>query len=344
MFLLATCFESISQSADPGIGAMDITDINNVSLQANSLVAGSTILVKIPVQNLNETNAVNSGAVSIKLGAALSPDATYSLATAPLSNYFTWSYNNTTKVISGTLTNAFPADQYGLNAVFKLTVATSGTGTVESTFAATPDENPVNNKATLAYGIVSSPLPVDLLAFSGKKIGANINKLLWTTAKEKDFNYFEIQKGSDAKYFEGIGNVKGTTNQSSYLQNYEFEDAEAISAINYYRLKMVDLDGSYKYSNIISLQNDVNKSIVGEFYPNPAETYVQIDILSQKEGLWKVTASDLTGRIIKTSEENLKKGGNRLNMDITNWVAGLTIVSFENVSEGTIESRKIVKQ
>jgi Secretion system C-terminal sorting domain len=344
MFLLTIGFESFCQNVDSGVGAMDIADLNNISLQANSLVAGSTVFVKIPIQNLNESNTVKNGTITIKLGDALSPETSYSLSSAPLSNYFNWTFNSSTKTITGTIVNAFPADQYGINAVFKLNVGTTGGGTVESVFAASSDENPINNKSTLVYSIVASPLPVDLLSFSGKKISKQTNKLTWTTAKEKDFNYFEIQKSFDAKSFEGIGQQKGISKQNTYLQSFEFIDNEVVKAINYYRLKMVDLDGSYKYSNIISLQNEIDVSIIGEFYPNPAETYTQIDIIAQTDGKWKLTATDLNGRVIKTYYENLKKGGNRLNLDITNWIAGLTIVTFENSNEGKVESRKVLKK
>jgi Secretion system C-terminal sorting domain len=340
----ATTIATKAQSVDPGIGALNITDASNVNLAANSLVAGSTILLIVPVQNLNETNAVSNGKVSIKLGASLTPDATYSLATAPLSSYFNWAYNASAKTIEGTLISNFPADNYGIDAVFKLVVATSGSGKVESNFAATPDENPINNNSTLNYNIVSSPLPVTLIEFNGLKIAANHNKLTWITAKEKDFDYFEIQKGADAKVFEGIGKVQGIQTQNSYLQQYKFEDTQANNAINYYRLKMVDNDGSFKYSNIISLQNEVGKSVVGEFYPNPADTYVQIDIISQSESEWKFTTSDLSGRVLKTNSEMLKKGGNKLNISIANWASGISIVSFENVKEGISVSRKIIKQ
>jgi hypothetical protein len=342
--LLAASFSTIGQSVDPGVGNMTVTDASNVSLQANSLVAGTKVLLKMPIQNLNETNPLLAGKIVIKLGAALTPDA--SLAASPLNNYFAWSFNATTKTIEGTLINTFPADEYGKNAVFSLDVAASGSGTIESTITGTPDENPTNNKATLNFGIVSSPLPVDLLSFSGKKIAINHNKISWTTAKEKDFSHFEIQKGADAKVFEGIGKITSTTSQTqkSYLQSYEFDDIQANNAINYYRLKMVDKDGTYKFSNIISLQNETNKSIVGEFYPNPAETYVQIDIIAQTEGRWKVTTADLSGRILKTTNEFLKKGGNRLNMSVTDLASGVSIVSFLNEKEGIKVSRKVIKQ
>jgi hypothetical protein len=342
--LLASASLAAIGQVDPGVGNISVTDVNNVNLQSSNLQANSRVVIHLSLQNLNQTNAVNNGKIVLKLGSALSVPKPNNSPTANLNHIFSWTYLSATNSIEGELIDVFPADEYGAETTFELNVGSTGNGTIEAEFTGTGDENPTNNKSTMQYSVVATALPVELLDFTGLKLASNHNKLSWTTANEKDFDFFEIQKANDAKTFEGIGKIKGTTKQTSYLQVYTFDDKDANSPINYYRLKMVDVDGKFKYSNIISLQNELNKSIVGEFYPNPAETFVQIDVVAQSDGEWKLTTTDLAGKVIATKNEYLKKGGNKLHLDTSRWAPGVSLVQFESKNENLSISRKILKQ
>jgi hypothetical protein len=343
--LLAGSLSTFAQSAaDPGIGALNITDESNVSLPANNLVSGSTVLLVVPVQNLNETNALNNGSLTIKLGSALSLDPTFNLATAGLSTYFTWSYSAASKTITGVLKSAFPADQYGSAVSFKLNVGTSGSGNLITNFTGNPDENPINNQSTLAYNIVLSPLPVSLHSFTGKKVDDSVNLLKWITSQEKNFDFFEVQKSVNTLTFEPLGRVKSKKAAQGNLQTYEFKDIAAKEPFNYYRLKMVDTDGSFKYSNVVSIQSETEKGLVGEFFPNPAQDYAEIDVVSTNDASWTIKTKDLTGRVLSTKVENLKKGGNRLYLNTKSLATGLHVMVFENTSNGMVQTRKLLKQ
>ena len=114
--------------------------------------------------------------------------------------------------------------------------------------------------------ILAGPLAVTLTSFAGKK-DRNTNLLIWETASESNNEGFEVERSHDGNRFEKIAFTKGhgTTNQT---QNYSCADLKPINGINYYRLKQVDFDGRYKYSNVLTLINDDNMTIA--VYPNPS--------------------------------------------------------------------------
>ena len=192
------------------------------------------------------------------------------------------------------------------------------------------------NSVVVSY---STALPVNLISFNGKKTDVNEVTLNWVSSKEVDFAGFEVQKSTDAKSFEAMGYVNGITNQTSYLNQYEFIDANAQNNINYYRLKMIDIDGKYKYSKIISIDNSLERSIVGNFYPNPTfQANSNIDIVAVEKGDWVVAQYNTAGLMLNFDTYHLEKGLNKVN--IANLQAGLSFLRIQ--SKDTSEIRKVI--
>jgi len=108
------------------------------------------------------------------------------------------------------------------------------------------------------FGIATHPvipLPIELLSFSGKKAEA-VNVLEWVTASEHNNDYFSLERSANALDFHEIAKVDGAGNSSSLI-SYAHNDKEPPAAISYYRLKQVDFDGRYSYSNIVALDRTV---------------------------------------------------------------------------------------
>ena len=182
----------------------------------------------------------------------------------------------------------------------------------------------------------SSALPVTLVQFSGKSTASNQNTLTWLTSEERNFNYFEIQRSSDGHSFEAIGRISAS-DHSSALRSYQFVDNQT-SGMIYYRLKMIDQDGSHQFSKIISVLNSFEKNIVGDFYPNPSGGPVFIDVYTKASENWQIRLFDINGKLIRAESRTLQKGMNQL--DFTNLVNGVNIVQFENGQ--SIVSRKVL--
>ncbi|MEP7264418.1 MAG: T9SS type A sorting domain-containing protein [Bacteroidota bacterium] len=121
---------------------------------------------------------------------------------------------------------------------------------------------------TLSSSSGNNPLPVELVKF-GVKPENEKAKLFWTTASEKDNDYFEIERSGDGVHFTAIGQVKGAGNSVSML-NYTWYDLKPLSGLSYYRLKQVDNNGDYNYSAIQTcLFNGKNTDKSFTLYPNP---------------------------------------------------------------------------
>lgn len=115
-------------------------------------------------------------------------------------------------------------------------------------------------------------LSVDLTLFT-----ANIrNKtaiLNWQTASETNNTGFEIQKSKDGVHWEKTGWLAGQGN-SAEAQSYTYTDKNPFFGISYYRLKQVDVDGNFEYSDVVSVEYKGKSTI--SLYPNPAENILHI--------------------------------------------------------------------
>jgi carboxypeptidase T len=136
---------------------------------------------------------------------------------------------------------------------------------------------------TVITGGTPALLPLELTAFTGYNDGA-VNILNWKTATEFNTKHFIVQKSVNAVDYEDIGIVAAAGN-SYTTKNYTFTDKSPYKGENLYRLKMVDLDESYKYSKLVSiiLQDEtagITPTGIEKIYPNPTngKTFVNINV------------------------------------------------------------------
>ena len=112
----------------------------------------------------------------------------------------------------------------------------------------------------------TAPLPVELVAFDAELVGDKVD-LTWTTASEINNDYFEIQKSQDGFVFQTVARVQGNGNSVNMI-DYQYEDGLEASGKYYYRLKQVDFDGTYAYSETVYI--DYVNQDPAEVFPNPA--------------------------------------------------------------------------
>lgn len=98
----------------------------------------------------------------------------------------------------------------------------------------------------------SVTLPITLLTFDGRLDKKTI-PLTWTTAQELNSSYFEIEKSTDGSNFHDLAKV-GAAGSSFVQRDYHYVDVK-VNELNYYRLKMVDIDGRFEYSKTILIKN-----------------------------------------------------------------------------------------
>lgn len=191
------------------------------------------------------------------------------------------------------------------------------------------------NRVTFDYSVVSCTLPVTWYSFEGVA-KSGYNELEWKTAIEENNEGFSVERSADGMLFEEIGWVNGngtTTDQKSYL----FEDTNALEGNNYYRLKQIDYDGNFEYSEIISVisvveTNDIQITI----YPNPSVDYVQIQASTSKADPSMQLVNVLLGQVIAPSYQ----GDGRFNLQ--NVPAGIYVARIQ-IGEAQFHERLIVQ-
>jgi len=153
-------------------------------------------------------------------------------------------------------------------------------------------------------------LPVTIKYFTAWK-RADANRLTWLTTSEKSFSHFEIEKSTDAVNFIRIATIaaKGRDNEGA---SYSYDDNE-IKTVQYYRLKYVDLDGKYSYSNIIKVnRDDVTTKVV---FNNRITDMLALRIIDMPVNNLSIRIIDNSGRAIKTQNVKINAGENSFNLN-----------------------------
>jgi Secretion system C-terminal sorting domain/Reeler domain len=114
-----------------------------------------------------------------------------------------------------------------------------------------------DNALTTNLSVTAAPVPITLLSFTGKAENDAV-QLQWQTAQEINNDYFIVEHSIDGINFSKT--VKLLSKGNTSIGNiYSYSDKQAVQGINFYRLKQVDVDGSYTYSNIVLVKNNAKK-------------------------------------------------------------------------------------
>lgn len=158
---------------------------------------------------------------------------------------------------------------------------------------------------------VYTPLPVVLISFEAAIEKATV-RLHWSTTLESNSSGFEIQRSADAKNWNKLDFVPSQTTDgtSKTQQNYNFDDVAPLNGQNYYRLKLMDIDGKYTYSRMRTATFGSKNSVT--VYPNPV-TDGQLTIDSGAEIITSLEVYNLTGMKVmeksKVTSKVLNVGG-----------------------------------
>lgn len=126
----------------------------------------------------------------------------------------------------------------------------------------------------------------------------------------------------------------GATSKATFLEGGFFTDKNLTPGKTYYyRLKQIDVDGQFEYSSIAFVTIQGKKGIVGDFYPNPVNGVVQLDVSATQNGEWMASIYDLRGTNLQQQRFNLTTGSNQLTFDVSTLATGTYFVKLENDEE-----------
>ncbi|TDH18374.1 T9SS type A sorting domain-containing protein [Segetibacter sp. 3557_3] len=178
-------------------------------------------------------------------------------------------------------------------------------------------------------------LPVKLAVFGGKLAGGMV-KLEWTVLSEVGFSRYEIERSLNGNTYSKVGEVNAS-GKSIYAFN---DDAEPLRGRRvYYRLKMVDKDGSATYSPVFNIHVPLNTRF--GIYPNPATTYFQIQVSKAVTGKIEVSITDLSGKVLQ--QRSVDGNSNNFKIGTTNLAAGTYLVKMRYGGEQYVQKLVVTK-
>lgn len=183
----------------------------------------------------------------------------------------------------------------------------AGSGTI-------PSGSSISSFSSFTIGTdpCSNTLPVELIKFTAVPMNNEVVNVDWTTASELNNDYFVVERSKDAVNYIVLDSLTSYGNgNSSNLQNYNLIDKQPYSGVSYYRLRQVDFDKAYSYSNI-EIVNFEGLEIISLF-PNPSDGEVNITVKSSFEGTLQLTIYDALGKLIKSEELNIMEGNTQIN-------------------------------
>ena len=161
----------------------------------------------------------------------------------------------------------------------------------------------------------STLLPLTLTQFVGTLVDGKAN-LVWTTANEQNTKVFEVETSTDGILFtkQNIVMAKGGANS---FARYQYVDEAPKAGINYYRVKIIDNNGSFTYSKTILLHNAVNTKALelSAVYPNAFSNLLNVICNASHNETIEMQLISLSGEVLKSIKANVVKGQNNLHLN-----------------------------
>ncbi|MES2775130.1 MAG: T9SS type A sorting domain-containing protein [Bacteroidota bacterium] len=176
-------------------------------------------------------------------------------------------------------------------------------------------------------------LPLSLLSFSAVTGSSDVT-LFWKTTRETDMKGFEIERSIDGRSFTSVGSVAAAYNATG---NYSFTDNSRQAGTVYYRLKMIDKDGTYRYSFVVSVKN--SKATGLSIYPNPVVN--TITLTHGKAGNnASVAVLNIEGK--KMQNLQLTAGTTQTSFNVKTMESGVYLLQYSD--DKRVETIKFIRQ
>ncbi|MBI1343187.1 MAG: T9SS type A sorting domain-containing protein [Terrimonas sp.] len=182
-------------------------------------------------------------------------------------------------------------------------------------------------------------LPLSLLSFDAS-LHSKVVELNWRTANESNLDRFEVEKSTDGIHFSPVSGSVRATNTASVMQYHHTDyQPDLGSAVIYYRLKIINSNGSFTYSGVQSIRQTKTDAVM-TVYPNPATDMIRVDLPNQFQGQeTRMDICNTSGNMVKTVRQSNSSASERIN--ISDLSSGIYIIRVSSAS-GVI-NQKIIK-
>lgn len=177
------------------------------------------------------------------------------------------------------------------------------------------------------------PTPVVLSSFSVDKSGNGV-KLNWSTSQEQNSKEFQVERSTDQTNWTIVATVAAAGNKNS-VSNYSATDNAPASGVNYYRLKMVDLDNSFATSAVKSVV--FGSSFAVSVSPNPASTFINVSLTGTQKSA-RIVLTDINGKMVFDQHTTSPK----VQINTSSFAKGMYILKVINGTE--VNTTKVMLQ
>jgi hypothetical protein len=201
-------------------------------------------------------------------------------------------------------------------------VATGTNGSASFSIGQLVDDTYSSGSYAVTAGVqqpyeIYNPLPLRFLSFTATLRGDK-TLLIWKTAQEQNTNHFEIEKKTQVNNdFSFLASV--STNRA---EEYKYNDNSLSEGVTYYRLKEVDNNGLYNYSQIILVNLQSSNAASLKVYPNPLLTQMNIVFNATEYKTYQLVLVDASGRIVISKQVSCFQGSNSINWNVAQLKAG----------------------
>ncbi len=194
------------------------------------------------------------------------------------------------------------------------------------------------------YGQGPPLLPVEMISFTASADDEDIT-LDWITATEINNEKFEVYRSFDGVTFDYIDEIEGNGTTSTPHAYSLIDEDVAKNVIHYYKLKQVDFNGQYEWTEIVSaIVNTDGRMVIGNLIPNPAHQQTYIEIISPKDTRFEYTITNVIGEQIMTDEVEIIEGTQRIYFDVDQLVPGNYLISlFSDQGMQAVRKLQVIK-
>ncbi|MFT4061541.1 MAG: T9SS type A sorting domain-containing protein [Edaphocola sp.] len=325
-----------------GITATDVHLLGLLDFNNNTITGtGSGTFATYGTYSITKTTATTFTLGSAAISSGLNSTKDFA-ATSPTYVYPPGASITSANVPSGTIYKAY---------------SSSGNGTMTSYATATASETNVvfsvngssytgvpTSLATSAPNFTyvldvngSSTLPLELISFTGKWAEDAVN-LEWVTENEQNVAFYSIERQTEGEYRE-IATVSAA-NDSKNTYSFKDEDLDTEASNIYYRLRMVDRDGNYKYSEIVAVSIGASSAAVIKVYPNPVSDKLEVYHSLVPSGT-VINIFSANGR--KVLSQTVPANERTTSIDVSALPKGLYYVNFNNDNNTNKGVSKFIK-
>jgi len=278
------------------------SDEQNVSAYTTANSTGDSLTISLVNRSASQAETVTLNFPDFQLSG--NPVTTQTLSNLPATETFVSQTDNA--MVTSSVTPTANAIQLTIAPMSITSLLTTGTG---------------------------APLALNLLSFTATKDNGEV-LLDFTTTGEVNVASFEIDRSPDSNVFTSIGTLPAGDSSHNH---YQFWDTHPLSAVNYYRLKMIDTDKTYSFSKILAVrfQNTTPLTI----YPNPATNSINIQLnLPIGQDLLQVV--DVTGHVVRSQAVQSVGSPLTTTIDLTRLANGIYFVKIADQTAGFMIDRR----